>query len=85
MLYEVITQAIDYMRRVADLTADGTQRVEMYYRIGKQLDEKLGDRMGAQDSFEMAFVITSYSIHYTKLYESVQRRGAGCARDAPHQ
>ncbi|MBK8251487.1 MAG: tetratricopeptide repeat protein [Polyangiaceae bacterium] len=47
-------KAIDYMTRVADLTADGKQRVEMYYRIGKQLDEKLGDRMGAQDKFEQA-------------------------------
>jgi len=41
-------KAIEFMTRVADLTADGKQRVEMYYRIGKQLDEKLGDRMQAQ-------------------------------------
>ncbi len=47
-------KSIDYMTRVADLTADGKQRVEMYYRIGKQLDDKLGDRMGAQDKFEQA-------------------------------
>ena len=47
-------RAIEYMTRVADLTADGKQRVEMYYRIGKQLDEKLGDRMQAQERFEMA-------------------------------
>ena len=47
-------KAIEYMTRVADLTADGKQRVEMYYRIGKQLDEKLGDRMQAQERFEMA-------------------------------
>ena len=47
-------QAIDYMTRVADLTADGRQRVDMYYRIGKSLDEKLGDRMSAQDRFEQA-------------------------------
>src|SRR5262245_44002392 len=42
-------KAIEYMTRVADLTADGRQRVEMYYRIGKQLDEKLGDRHSAQE------------------------------------
>ena len=42
------------MTRVADLTTDGTQRVEMYYRIGKALDEKLGDRVQAQERFEMA-------------------------------
>jgi tetratricopeptide (TPR) repeat protein len=47
-------QAIDSMSRVADLTADGKQRVEMYYRIGKALDEKLGDRPQAQERFEMA-------------------------------
>ena len=47
-------KAIEYMTRVADLTADGRQRVDMYYRIGKQLDEKLGDRVQAQDRFEMA-------------------------------
>ena len=47
-------KAIEYMTRVADLTPDGRQRVEMYYRIGKQLDEKLGDRISAQERFEMA-------------------------------
>jgi tetratricopeptide (TPR) repeat protein len=47
-------QAIEAMTRVADLTSDGAQRVEMYYRIGKALDEKLGDRSQAQERFEMA-------------------------------
>ena len=48
------SKAIEYMTRVADLTPDGKQRVEMYYRIGKQLDEKLDDRALAQERFEMA-------------------------------
>ena len=47
-------QAIEAMTRVADLTTDGQQRVEMYYRIGKALEEKLSDRMQAQERFEMA-------------------------------
>ncbi|MEB2322623.1 MAG: tetratricopeptide repeat protein, partial [Sorangiineae bacterium] len=47
-------RAIEFMSRVADLTSDGAQRVEMYYRIGKALDEKLGDRAQAQERFEMA-------------------------------
>src|SRR6185295_9470862 len=47
-------RAIDAMSRVADLTTDGNQRVEMYFRIGKALDEKLGDRGQAQERFEMA-------------------------------
>jgi len=47
-------QAIDYMTRVADLTADGKQRVDMYYRIGRAMDEKLGDRSQAQERYEMA-------------------------------
>ncbi len=46
--------SIDAMIKVADLTSDGTMRVEMYYRIGKALDEKLGDRVQAQERFEMA-------------------------------
>jgi len=47
-------QAIDAMTRVADLTTDGVQRVEMYYRIGKALDDKLADRVQARERFEMA-------------------------------
>src|SRR6478752_1467489 len=47
-------QAIESMTRVADLTSDGNQRVDMYYRIGKALEEKLGDRRQAQERFEMS-------------------------------
>ncbi|HMR77635.1 MAG TPA: tetratricopeptide repeat protein, partial [Polyangiaceae bacterium] len=47
-------RAIESMTRVADLTTDGTQRVEMYYRIGRSLEDKLGDRGQAQERFEMA-------------------------------
>jgi tetratricopeptide (TPR) repeat protein len=50
-------QSIDFMTRVADLTQDQKQRVESFYRIGKALDEKLGDRSGAQDRYEMALDI----------------------------
>ncbi|MBW2459837.1 MAG: tetratricopeptide repeat protein, partial [Deltaproteobacteria bacterium] len=46
--------AIDYMTRVADLTVDGAQRVEAFYRIGTQLEEKLGDRFQARERFEQA-------------------------------
>ncbi len=47
-------QSIDYMTRVAELTQDSKQRVDAFYRIGKALDEKLGDRVSAQDRYEMA-------------------------------
>ena len=47
-------QAIESMTRVADLTTDGKQRVDMYYRIGRALEEKLGDRGQAQERLEMA-------------------------------
>ena len=47
-------RSIDAMTRVADLTSDGKQRVEMYYRIGKALEEKLSDRSQAQERLEMA-------------------------------
>jgi len=49
-----ITAAIDSMTRVAELTPDAKQRVEAFYRIGKALDEKVGDRVSAQDRYEMA-------------------------------
>lgn len=48
------SRAIDAMTRVAELTTDGTQRVEMYYRIGNALEQKLGDRIQAQERLEMA-------------------------------
>jgi tetratricopeptide (TPR) repeat protein len=47
-------QSIDYMTRVAELTQDTKQRVEAFYRIGRALDEKLGDRMVAQERYEAA-------------------------------
>jgi tetratricopeptide (TPR) repeat protein len=47
-------RSIDSMTRVADLTSDGKQRVEMYFRIGKAMEEKLGDRAQAQERLEMA-------------------------------
>jgi golgin subfamily B member 1 len=50
-------QSIDFMTRVAELTQDQKQRVEAFYRIGKALDEKLSDRSGAQDRYEMALDI----------------------------
>lgn len=56
-LYDKIgdaSQAIDYMTRLAELTQDTKQRVESFYRIGKALDERLGDRVAAQDRYEMA-------------------------------
>ncbi|MBI5535063.1 MAG: tetratricopeptide repeat protein [Deltaproteobacteria bacterium] len=46
--------AIEYMTKVAELTADSAQRVEMFYRIGRALDTQLGDRVAAQERYEMA-------------------------------
>src|SRR5690606_1734191 len=47
-------RAIEMMTRVAGLTVDGAQQVDMYFRIGRALEEKLGDRYGAREKFEMA-------------------------------
>ncbi|MEO6574500.1 MAG: tetratricopeptide repeat protein, partial [Polyangiaceae bacterium] len=47
-------QSIEFMTRVAELTQDTKQRVESFYRIGKAHDEKLGDRVAAQERYEMA-------------------------------
>jgi golgin subfamily B member 1 len=48
------SRSIDAMARVAELTDDSRQRVEMYYRMGKALEEQLSDRAQAQERFEMA-------------------------------
>jgi tetratricopeptide (TPR) repeat protein len=42
------------MTRVAELTIDGGQKVDMFYRIGRAMEEKLSDRFGAREKFEMA-------------------------------
>lgn len=47
-------RAIEAMTRVAELTADGKQKVDMYYRIGRAMEEKLGDRFGGREKLEMA-------------------------------
>ncbi|MCH2108989.1 MAG: tetratricopeptide repeat protein [Polyangiaceae bacterium] len=47
-------RAIEMMTRVADLTTDGALQVDMYYRIGRAMEEKLTDRFGAREKFEMA-------------------------------
>ena len=47
-------QSIEFMTRVAELTQDTKQRVEAFFKIGKALDEKLGDRVAAQERYEMA-------------------------------
>src|SRR5690606_35655882 len=46
--------AIEYMTRVAELTVDGKQKVEAFYRIGRQYEEKLNDRFLARERFEQA-------------------------------
>lgn len=47
-------RAIEMMTRVAELTVDGGQKVDMYYRIGRSMEEKLSDRYGAREKFELA-------------------------------
>ena len=54
--------AIEFMTRVAELTSDGSQRVEAFYRIGKQLEEKLGDRTQARARFEQALDLNPYHL-----------------------
>ncbi len=48
------SNAIEFMTRVAELTVDGALRVEAFYRIGKQLEDKLRDRYQARERFEQA-------------------------------
>lgn len=49
-----VHESIECLTRVADLTLDGGQRVDMYYRIGKQQLDKLQDPVDARYSFEKA-------------------------------
>lgn len=49
-----VHESIECLTRVADLTLDGGQRVDMYYRIGKQQLDKLQDSVDARYSFEKA-------------------------------
>src|SRR5690606_4694104 len=49
-----VHESIECLTRVADLTLDGAQRVDMYYRIGKQQLDKLQDPVDARYSFEKA-------------------------------
>ena len=47
-------RAIEMMTRVAELTVDGGQKIDMYFRIGRAMEEKLSDRYGAREKFELA-------------------------------
>lgn len=49
-----VHESIECLTRVADLTLDGAQRVDMYFRIGKQQLDKLQDPVDARYSFEKA-------------------------------
>ena len=94
MLYEVITPAFEkfYQGAGYDGTADPlslrSQRDELLYPAQALLLIELGDRTGYERlrraAVEKYGVITSYSIHYTKLYERGGERlaGASCAPGA---
>ena len=64
-------------------------RYESYARILAELEDTRGyakkagrPRRRNEDDYEDACVITSYSIHYTKLYEgNTRRRRRGCGRN----
>lgn len=49
-----VHDSIDCLKKVADLTTDGGQRVDMYYRIGRAQLDRLDDPIGARESFERA-------------------------------
>jgi tetratricopeptide (TPR) repeat protein len=49
-----VHDSIDCLTKVAELTTDGAQRVDMYYRIGRAQLDRLDDSIGARDSLEKA-------------------------------
>ena len=70
MLYEVITKSFDEMRiRLAD-------SLESIRRYSEELEQRVAERtkelQGSREKLAVLLreiVITSYSIHYTKLYD----------------
>jgi tetratricopeptide (TPR) repeat protein len=49
-----VHESIECLTRVAELTSEGGQRVDMYYRIGRAQLERLDDAIGARESLEKA-------------------------------
>ncbi|WP_394829493.1 hypothetical protein [Pendulispora albinea] len=47
-------QSIEHMTRLAELTRDPQERAEAYYRIGKAIEQKHGNRLSAQDRYDLA-------------------------------
>ena len=60
MLYEVITERLDFYKATEDLR-------EALYQKELELRSELAK---PEPDAQKAAVITSYSIHYTKLYDS---------------
>ena len=75
MLYEVITGTFaPYTKTFA--ASGGTQFPSNLSNNGTDWSYGGGFKVGVHVPFAERFVITSYSIHYTKLYEGSQlRRG----------
>ena len=47
-------QSIEHMTRLAELTRDPRERAEAFFRIGKALEKHTGDRLAAQDRYDLA-------------------------------
>ncbi len=49
-----VHDSIDCLTKVAELTTDGAQQVDMFYRIGRAQRDRLDDPISARESFEKA-------------------------------
>ncbi|WP_394839314.1 hypothetical protein [Pendulispora rubella] len=47
-------QSLEHMTRLAELTRDPKERAEAFFKIGKALEQKVGNRLEAQDRYDLA-------------------------------
>ena len=69
MLYEVITKTVDLVHGELEFIYAALDKLEIRYIRSQAnfLMIEIGEEQSADEVYD---VITSYSIHYTKLYES---------------
>ena len=80
MLYEVITVAVENKMAVVAIVGEGMKHTA---GVSGQLFQNVGKN--GINVYAIAHVITSYSIHYTKLYEGRRRSVDDCRYTAgPH-
>lgn len=66
-----VHDSIDCLTKVAELTTEGGQRVDMYYRIGRAQLERLQDPISARDSLEKALDLDPSHLQAISLLKGI--------------